>query len=461
MTSPYLQGNFAPVREEVSAARLSVVGELPRDLHGQFVRNGPNPQFAPKGRYHWFDGDGMLHGVHLAGGEASYRNRYVQTQGFSIERAAGHSVWGGLLDMPDLDAPHGMMFKNAANTALAWHDGRLLALWEGGPPHEIKTPSLDTVGAYDFGGALEIPFTAHPKIDPETGEMVFFGYSPAAEPYASHGVVSAQGKLLRTVPIALPAGVMMHDFAITARYSLFLDLPFEFRLDRVFEGKFPFVFDRERPSRYGLFPRHATDSSALRWFEGPSCFVWHTLNAYEEGDEVVLLACRVSDTNALLPPEDSASKDTDAGRLHRWRFNLSTGTTREEPLDEVQSEFPRINDAFMGRKNRYGYAGRISGQDGFDGALKYDLETGRSWAYGLGPGRVSGEWVFAPRDGATAEDDGYLLSFVFDRAENRSELVILRAQDITQGPVARVLLPVRVPYGFHGIWLPAAQVGAR
>lgn len=197
--NPYLMGPYAPVDTEIDASDLEVIGEIPDDLNGLYVRNGPNPQHIPAGRYHWFDGDGMLHGVRIAGGKASYRNRYVRTKGFEIEREAGRALWTGLLEPPRFDNPHGP-FKNAANTALVWHDGRLLALWEGGEPHTIRVPGLETIGPYTYGGKLVSAFTAHPKVDEVTGEMMFFGYSMVQPPFVKYSVVSAAGELLRTVP---------------------------------------------------------------------------------------------------------------------------------------------------------------------------------------------------------------------------------------------------------------------
>lgn len=457
--NPYLQGNFAPVQEEKTAEGLAVIGEIPKDLEGSFVRNGPNPQFTPKGRYHWFDGDGMLHGVHLSQGKATYRNRYVRTKGFEIERAEGKAVWSGLTELPDFENPNGP-FKNAANTALIWHNQKLLALWEGGNPHEVKLPSLETVGEHDFHGALTCPFTAHPKVDPETGEMMFFGYSPLTEPYLQYGVVSASGEITKIIPIDLPIGVMMHDFAVSKNYSIFLDLPLTFRLERAMQGEFPFAFEEDLPSRFGVLPRHG-DPSEIKWFEGPACFMWHTLNAYEEGDEVVLLGCRVSRTNILVAATDTAQpKEEDYGRLHEWRFHLKTGTMKERALDDAGSEFPRLNESLAGRKARFGYAAKLppfmQGDAPFlEGVIKYDLVKGSSQTHTLGKGQTCGEWVFAPKANATAEDDGYLLSYSYDQATNGSALVILDASDITQAPLAKVVLPQRVPYGFHGAWIPS------
>lgn len=457
--NPYLEGNFAPVQDEITADALTVIGQLPSDLSGMFVRNGPNPQFPPLGQYHWFDGDGMLHGVRISNGKASYRNRYVQTKGFKIERDANRAIWTGLLEPPQIDNPHGPG-KNTANTALVWHAGQFLATWEGGAPHAIKLPSLETVGPYTYGDKLVSPFTAHPKVDPSTGEMMFFGYSPAAPPYLQYGIVSATGELLWTVPIDLPIGVMMHDFAITEHYTIFMDLPLTFSVERMQRGEPVLMFEPERPSRFGILPRHS-DNSSIRWFETPACYVFHTLNAYEEGDEVVLVACRMNSTKVLMSEEQTLGEtEGDIGCLYRWRFNLSTGTVQEEALDDRFSDFPRVNEQLLGRPTRYGYAAKFapSPMPLIDGLIKYDFSNGSSQTQEFGAGCYGGEAVFVPRPGATAEDDGWLITFVYDTGEDTSELVVVNAQDVTAQPVARVLIPQRVPYGFHGAWVPQEQL---
>ncbi|BCL36974.1 carotenoid cleavage dioxygenase [Nostoc sp. MS1] len=450
--NPYLDGNFAPVRKEITTDTLKVIGELPPDLSGMFVRNGPNPQWTPIGKYHWFDGDGMLHGVRLQNGKATYCNRYVSTKGWQIENEAGKAVWSGFLEPPQADLPS----KNTANTALIWHAGQLLALWEGGAPHAIQVPELATIGEYTYNGKLSSAFTAHPKVDPVTGEMMFFGYS-FAPPYLHYSVVSAVGELLRTVPIELPVGVIMHDFAITENYTIFMDLPLTFSVERMKRGEPMLMFERDRSSRFGIVPRHG-DNSQIRWFEAPSCYVFHTFNAYEDKDEVVLIACRMSSTT-ILGSKDTDS-DADIPRLHRWRFNLNTGKVHEEMLDDVAAEFPRVNENLLGRKTQYGYAGKAAKSllPLFDGVIKCDFNNGKSQTHEYGRERYGGEPVFVPRPHTTAEDDGWLLTYVHDTAEDTSELVVVNAQDVNNEPVARVLIPQRVPYGFHSTWVSEEQL---
>ncbi len=445
--NPFLSGNFAPVHEEITADSLKVVGKLPPEMDGMFVRNGPNPQFPPLGNYHWFDGDGMLHGVRVRDGKASYRNRYVRTAGWAEEHEAGKSLYGGITDPPTPQFRKGKLpTKNRANTALVWHDGRLLALWEGGDPHAVKLPALETVGPHNFGGKLKHPFTAHPKVDPVSGEMLFFGYQFMRKPYVQYAVVSPKGEIVHAAPVEVPRPVMMHDFAVTEKYAVFMDLPETFSLQRAMRGQPPLKFEPELGARFGLLPRLGKPGE-IKWFEAEPCFVFHTLNAYDDGDEVVLLACRSKafpEGVGFSPDALAAAKDDKLIKsvLYRWRFNLKTGKTTEGPLDDVASEFPRVNDGLLGRKTRYGFVAREGG-DLFSGLIKYDLEKGTSEEHGYGKGRLGGEGVFVPRPGGKGEDDGWLVNFVHDQASGKGEMVVVDARDFKAEPVARVLIPAR------------------
>ncbi len=475
--SPFLEGNFAPISEEVTADDLPVIGELPRQLDGMFVRTGSNPRYEVIKGYHWFGGDGMLHGVRLQNGKASYRNRFVQTEAYRKEKAAGRALWSSGLGAPEFDNPNGPGRGNTGNTAMVWHDGRLLALWEGGDPHQITAPGLCTVGPYNYGGQLVHAFTAHPKVDDATGEMVFFGYnmmgmdmtSMKQAPFLQYSVASKAGEIVHTTAIDLPIGVMMHDFAITSNYSIFMNLPYTFSLDRAMRGDQPFAWEPERGAQFGILARHAPGAQ-VRWFAADPCYVFHTLNAFEEGDEVVLDACRMSkvdlgslDSTVTPTVEDALTvmRDDSSSRLYRWRFNLKTGAVKEEPLDDAPSDFPRVNDRLTGKAARYGYTARFrrdSTMPESDAVLKYDLKKGVSTAHLHGKDRFGGEPVFVPRDGGVSEDDGWLVTFVYDGQSGGSEFVVLDAADIATRPVARVVLPQRVPYGFHGAWITANQI---
>ncbi len=477
--SPFLEGNFGPVREEVTAENLRVIGELPREMDGMYVRTGANPQFEVVKSYHWFGGDGMLHGVRVKDGKASYRNRFVQTEAYAKEKAAGRALWGSGLGGPEFDNPNGPARGNTGNTAMVWHDGRLLALWEGGDPHHITVPGLATVGPYNYGGKLMHAFTAHPKVDEATGEMIFFGYNMMGldmakgtkVPFLTYSVASKAGELVHTTPVELPVGVMMHDFAVTANYSIFLNLPYTFSLERAMKGEQPFAWEPDRGAQFGILPRHATGDQ-VRWFSAPACYIFHTLNAFEQGDEVVLDACKMGKVDlggldsTVTPTAEQAiamAESDSSPRMHRWRFNLKTGMTKEEQLDDVSSDFPRVADSMVGRQARFGYSARFRSEGKMpeaDATIKYDLATGKSKTHIHGKQRSGGEAVFVPRPGGTAEDDGWLVTFVYDGSEGTSEFVVINAQDVEAAPVARVLLPQRVPYGFHGAWLTDGQIAA-
>ncbi|MBL8777038.1 MAG: carotenoid oxygenase family protein [Acidimicrobiales bacterium] len=453
--NPWLQGNFAPVDDELTTRALPVTGEIPAALTGEYLRNGFNPAVTPRPSYHWFDGDGMLHGVRLEGGTASYRNRWVQTKGLQAERRAGHPLFGGmsefLLPDPDLMAEVGMM-KNPANTNIIRHAGRLLALWEAGSPTELDA-DLVTLGETDFDGALVSAMTAHPKPDPDTGRLCFFGAGPAA-PYLHYYELDPAGAVAHHAPIDLPAPVMMHDFVVTERHAVFFDLPAVFDIEGMLNGGPIVQWKPEHGARIGVMPRDGGNAD-VRWFEVDPFYAYHFLNGWDDGDAVVVDGCRADDL--VIGFGDTEGAPPAFPHLHRWRLDLATGAVTEEALDDRSGDFPRINDDLAGRPNRYGYvanAGELT-QTGarFEGVVKYDLRDGSSVEHRYGDHHVCGEAVFAPDPGGTAEDDGWLLNFVYDRAEDTSDFVILDARDLTAEPVAVVHLPRRVPFGPHGNWL--------
>jgi len=460
--SDYLNGKFSPIEDEMVAENLTVLGEIPSDLEGMFLRNGPNPKFSPKGRYHWFDGDGMIHAVQLQGGKATYRNRYIRTRGLKTEEEAGEAQWTGIMERPDFSKPGGP-FKNTGNTDLHFHAGKLLALWWlGGKAHDIRLPDLETLGEYDFGGALQRGIASHPKTDPRTGEMMFFDYD-VLPPFMFYGVVNAQGEVIHQTPIEFPGARLQHDIAITENYTLLFDMPMYWDPEALMQGKAKVVFDKTMPTRIGVIGRHAAGDT-IRWFETGPFYMYHTINAYEDGDEIVLVGCRIES-----PVPKSRENPQNKPRLSyleldpyltRWRLNLTTGLVKEEILDDVPSEFPRTNDTTLGVKQRFSYNPRIAQRPQllFDGLIKYDTDTGASETHTYGADRWGGEAAFAPRANATAEDDGYLVTFVYDEGRNESELVIVDATDVSAGPVARVRIPRRVPIGYHACWVGAGEL---
>jgi carotenoid cleavage dioxygenase len=455
----FLSGNFAPVADEHGATALQVVGSIPADLRGSFLRIGPNPQFIPDvARYHWFDGDGMLHAVEFKDGRAIYRNRYVETDGYLREKAKGSWIWKGLNSMMagDMQVPAGLPpSKNAANTALVEHNGTLYALWEGGDPYAVALPGLETLGKVDFDGKLKHAFTAHPKVDVRTGEMMTFGYSPMP-PYVMYSVVDPAGRIIHTTPITIPKGVMMHDCAITARHTIFLDMPLTFDIGRAMRGGKALAWEPENGTRIGVVPRMGGDQD-VKWFNVATGFVFHTANAWEDGDEVVLLASRSETTDVIGAADNSDGGNSDAmtGQLYEWRLDMKTGAVSERVLDQNHSDFTRINDTMAGYPTRYVYSARFDREHGamFDALLKYDHATGKTQVHRFGLGRFGGEGIFAPAVGGTAEDDGYAICFVWDENTQSSECVVIDARRFEAEPVARIRIPYRVPFGFHAGWV--------
>lgn len=465
--NPYLLGVYAPVGTEIDAEDLQVIGEIPKDLNGVYLRNGPNPRFAPEGRYHWFDGDGMIHAVHLENGKARYRNRWVRTKAFEAESEAGKALWTGVMENPagnPFGNAHGLGLKDNANTDVIFHRGRILATWYlCGSPYAVDPLSLETLGAEDFLGTLVGDMMAHPKVDEATGELFWFDYGPRP-PYLRYGVISADGEVVNTTEIELPGPRLPHDMAVTEHFAVLMDLPLVQDLEAAKLGRHKLRFDRSMPSRFGVLPRYG-DGSQIRWFEASPCYIYHVVNAWEQGEEVVLDVCRVRKPaprpDARTPLAKMLSYLRLDAQLHRYRFNLRTGVCREAPLDDDNTEFPTVDARGVGRRNRYSYAVHISPESTlkFDGLVRYDNLAGAKTEYRFGPGRWGSEAPFAPREGAAADSaDGHLVTFVQDEREGRSELDIFDAADLAAGPVARVLLPQRVPLGFHATWVRADQL---
>ncbi len=454
--NPYLQGNYAPWRLEGDAADLEVVGEIPRSLNGTFYRNGPNPAYEPIGRYHWFDGDGMIHAITLLDGRATYRNRYVLSEGLRQEREAGHALYPGLLSLSASEVPK---FKNTANTNIVAHAGKLLALMEAALPTQLVPCTLETLGEYNFHGKLAGPMTAHPKMDPETGEMLFFGYSPFP-PFLQYYVADATGALIRheVIDVAWPS--MMHDFAVTRDYVVFILCPLVFSFEKLAKSGSPFAWEPERGTRIGIMPRSGGNAD-VRWYETDACYVFHPMNAYAENGEMVVDVPRFGRMMFMTPDAAGGSSEADKPKMHRWRIDLRQGGVKTAQIDDRVSEFPRIDERLLGHKHRFGYAA-AGGQSQADYRLplftavhKYDLHRGAAEARDFGAGNGVGEPLFVPRTTNAAEDDGYVLVLVYAHERNASDFYVLDARNIGGDPVAVVRLPHRVPYGFHGNWVPA------
>lgn len=455
--NPYLTGSLRPVRDEVDITDLEVTGAVPEGLNGLFLRNGPNPEFEPRGGYHLFDGDGMLHGLWFRDGKARrYKNRWVETAGLLAERRVGRSCFGGMVDLDagaaEVRAELGHV-KNVANTHVIRHADRIMALWEVGKPHEI-TPELETVGTFDFDGQLNGSMTAHPHVDPATGELLFFGYG-LVPPHLTFYRLDAAGTLVEKAEIDLPDPVMMHDFAITQDHVLFLDAPAVFDLEAALAGGPIFDWRPERGTRLGVFAR-AEGPGSIRWFDIEAGYVFHFLNAFERDGAIHLDGCRQHRLEMGL--DERGRSDVVLPHLTRWTIDPVAGVVKQEQLDDDIADFPRIDERRTGLPNDVGYLTGWStvpdhGGGTFDMVSRVDMATGAKSSYRHGPGRTTGEAIFAANPDGDREDDGWLLSYVYDAASDRSDVVILPAEDPSAGPVATVHLPRRAPFGFHGSWL--------
>jgi len=460
---PDLMGNKAPVATEIDVTDCPVSGELPPGLRGSFVRNGPNPLFEPIGRYNVLDGDGMLHEVAFGDRGVRYRNRWIRSRGLMAELAHGAAIYPGLgsvMSFPDrsLTGDAGPV-KNPANTHVVEHAGRRLALWEGGLPTEV-TADLDTIGEYDFDGRLTGAMTAHPRLDPRTGEMLMFGYS-LFEPYLRYHVVDADGTLSHSVALDLPVPVMVHDFVITERHAVFLVSPLVFDLANL--GRGPLVrWMPELGARIGVMPRRGT-AGEIRWFDVEPGHVQHFWSGWEDGDRIEFHGCRYDSPDFGIDdstPLDQRSARDDNARPARYWVDLAAGRAGWEPMDDLEGDFNRINPAHDGVRVRYLYMSGFTQPQrhlgDFDAIVKYDDVSGARTVWSAGPAGHVGESVFAADPDGTGEDDGWLINAVYYSDRDATDVVVLDARDVAAGPIAAVHLPRRMPFGFHANWF--AQV---
>lgn len=477
MSSPYLTGGFAPLEHEHTLTELNVTGTIPDYLDGRYLRNGPNPigELDPA-LYHWFLGDGMIHGVRIRDGKAEwYRNRYVR----------GPIAADKLGEQPS--RRHFGALNVGANTNVIGHAGRTLALIEGGVSCYELTDELDTVGVCDFDGTLPGGYTAHPKHDPDTGELHAVSYSFNRGNRVQYSVIGTDGRARRTVDIEVASSPMMHDFSLTENHVVLYDLPVTFdpsqavemtvprglrlpvrlmmsaligrvripdpitaRLPMQKDGdrRMPYRWNPKYPARVGIMPRSGTNTD-VRWFDVEPCYVFHPMNAYDDGDTVVLDVVRhpkMFDTNLRGPAEGPPT-------LNRWIVDLADGKVRESRFDDRPQEFPRVDERRVGKRHRFGYAAATGDHlAGRAELLKHDLLRGTTTARSFGAGKHVGEFIFQPSTPDATEDDGVLMGFVYDSASDQSELAILDAA--TMDAVASIHLPHRVPAGFHGNWIP-------
>ncbi len=469
---PYRTGPWAPNVREFDAWDLRVQGALPEGLEGVYIRNTENPLFDSIGRYHPFDGDGMLHAMSFADGRAEYHNRFVRTAGFEAEQRAGEALWAGLMESPKKSLRDGWgarsRLKDASSTDVVVHAGRAVSsFYQCGDLYEADPRTLAPLGTSAWTEALPAGWgvSAHTKVDEATGELLFFNYGKEA-PYMHYGVVDARGALVHHTPIPLPGPRLPHDMAFTEHYAILCDFPLFWDAEALKVGAHAVRYHADLPSRFAVIPRRGTPDQ-IRWFEADPTFVLHFMNAYEDGPEIVLDGFHEENPNPELRIDRAEPRSLFrmldmhvlGARPYRWRLNLATGAVREGPLHDEVAEFGMIDPRRAGRPYRYSWA--MTTRPGwflFDGLRRIDVDTGDVQHFAFPEGVYCSEAPFAPRPDGSAEDDGWVLTFVTDMNRDASEVWVFEGADVSRGPIARVALPERICVGTHSCWASAAQL---
>jgi 8'-apo-carotenoid 13,14-cleaving dioxygenase len=449
----WLQGPFAPVDQEVTEYDLKVTGTIPQELgDGRLVRVGPNPvdQRSPV-TYNWFTGNGMVHGVRIRDGKAEwYRSRFVRDD--EVARSKGISPLPG---PRQLGGGAQYVADNIVNTHTFAHAGKTWAFAEAGVLPVELSYELECVAKSNFGGTLNGSWTGHPHRDPRSGELHGMSYYHDWH-HVSYQVIDTSGKVRRTVDVPTPGRPVVHDFALTQRYAVFLDGPVNYADELLKAGyDFPFLWDFEYPTRWVLVPRDGVGGAPVS-VEVERWAVFHILGAYDMPDGRVALVGAAYDQ---LFVTDHTGPGEKPGSLNLFVIDPATGKTKVEILDDQPQEMPRMDDRITGEKFRYGY---FSSRDqGISTLIKRDFDAGTKESYPYGPGRFGMEAVFVPRTPDAAEDDGWLMTYVTDMKTRTADVVILHAQDLNAGPVATIHIPHRVPIGFHGNWIPDSELDAQ
>ena len=478
-TNPFLQAAYEPLTSEVQARDLRVIGEIPRELDGTLYRTGTNQHYKPfdPDHHHWFDGDGMVHAFRLRDGRASYCNKWVETDGLKIERAAGRALYNGIYGRsgrPQVLPPGAPVIKTVAGINVFALAGRVLTSHETDPFYwDIDPDNLETLGKFDFNGQFTSMLTAHPHFDHRTDELLFFALDNE-QMYLECMSAKATGEVTSRHRVDTPVAPFVHDFTFTENYYVFVFGPLRWRpygRDTVQAGNSSIHLEPGSPGR--VLVVHRTTGQPT-WFETDSYTVGHYLNAYEDGHKLVV-DCGVSVTlnpdsrviaSDYFPfPIGSGTSPFSGPQLWRITIDLAAGRVAQEWISELAGEFVKPNEMIAGERHRYGYMASIHapGKDtrGFNSLAKHDYETGTTVFQHLSDGHelTPGEPIFVPREHATSEDDGWIMAVWYDPIRNASDLVIQAAQDFDGEPVARVPLDHRIPLGFHGNWIPRSANG--
>lgn len=473
---PYVDA-YQAVDEELDAELEICGGALPADLRGVLFNNGAGRYHSAEAHYrHPFDGDGMLKRIEFRDGRAFYRNRFVRTRELVKEHERGRMLYRTF----GTNIPGGLTrnllkfrFKNASNTSVIYHGGKLLTLWEGGQPHELNPHTLETLGRYDFGGMLrggagglrerivdpELSFSAHPLVDPDTGDLYNFGFSMSAAPTLLCYHVNKAGvpSPVQRVPLSRPG--YMHAFALSKRYRIFMVPALSFHMGPMVLGTKTLLdslsLDDKYPTEVLLVPR---DGTAPVRFEIPSTFVLHFANAYEEGSRVIVDGLPMT---SLAPPEAFVAlmrgdrTQFPFPKLVRYTFDLERHTVTEEVLSDHAIELPKIHPGLVTKPYRYSYCLTVAPNaqgELADGVVKIDTAARHTLRRMLPEHSYVGEPLFVPRPEAQTEDDGYVLAFGYRPQDQRTALVVLDAQRLE--PLCEAVLPHQIPPPFHGTFLP-------
>ena len=458
-------GGFRTLAEEHDYRIDAIEGQVPAGLRGTLFRNGSGRNdLGGEWFPHWFDGDGMISAIRFDDSGIHYRNRYVATDNYRDETRAGHIVNRGF----GKQRPGGMLgnaFRqpaNVSNTSVVMQGERLLSLWEGGPPFALDPATLDTRGVETFGGAVKA-FSAHPKVDPDTGELFNFGIDYGARTTLTPYRID-KGIVTRLPPVTLPRPVMNHDFVLTSRHLVFclgpivlLMRPFLLGL-KSFDGAL--CWDTTLPTLILLVPRDG--SGTPRFIETDAFFQFHFANGFEDDGAVVLDLARYPDYltigQALRDYWKSQWPSKGMANLTRMRIDLASGKVDSRTYETgTANEFPRINPAWSGKRQRFAYiaCGPADRMTGLQQQLaKVDLETGAVALHDFAPGGYPGEPVFIATRPGGAEDDGVVVTLVFDAARQRTDIVCLDARDLAATPLFVAPLRHHVPFGLHGTFTP-------
>ncbi|MEZ5503711.1 MAG: carotenoid oxygenase family protein [Halioglobus sp.] len=457
---PYLQGNYAPVEQEsdFGEEQLAIEGRVPATLRGAFMRDGANVAYQPNHYVYPLDGDGMVHAVYFQDGHVRYRNRWVQTSHLMTERRFNRTIYGSvgkLLPVPQevIDAggePNPV--RNTANTNVLYHGGKLLAMWEGGFPHLLNN-DLSTVGLYDYDGALKAgdALTAHPKVCPDTGQLVSCTQRWDSPNYWVQ-IFDAQGRHMQTIPVEFQRKGIIHDLQITENYVIIFYAPAFHSLEKAMKGEDPFMWEPQLGTKIIVIPRDGKGQQLV--FETGPFFSWHFCNGFEYGGQIIIDYVWISSIPFTTAQGSGVEKQP--RRMHRMTLDLATKKVTDEEFSDVFCEFSRVDERRMGKDYRFGFAASSNREwgdaHGYNCTGRYDFQTGETKLWEFGPEANAGEPVYVPNPDSDREEEGWVMCFVHNPGEG-AFLSILSAGDFDNGPVAKVRIPARVPNGFHANWM--------